>query len=181
MEQNLDKIKSIAILPLVVGDETGSIATGPGNPESEIAAFVAYWKENFNSEFKKNIKLIDGIEVKYPGEDFIKAVSSNADYGQLMDDLEVDAVLGFNLVGYNETQLASSVLFFAFGAQEKAMTYIDLHFYYLHIEKWSPYLRYYDTQREGALACVLYWLDKHWPLSANFEKPPEKKEKDKKK
>lgn len=178
LELHKDSIKSVAILPLVLGDGDKNVLGGPG-AEGEIAGFMAYWKDNFNSSFKAKIKLTEGIEVKYAGEDFVKAIPAKADYGQLSDELGVDAVLGFNLVRYNETQVGTGILLAIIGMRENATAEFNLHFYYLHVEDWQPHFDFAPaagTPRGVIIADIIEWLDKHWPLSVNFIKSPEKKE-----
>jgi hypothetical protein len=176
LELQKPDIKSVAILPLVLGDADRNILGGPG-AEGEIAGFMAYWKDNFNSNFREKIKLIEGIEVKYAGEDFVKAIPAKVDYGQLLDELGVDAVLGFNLVRYNETQVGTGFALALIGMQENATAEFKLHFYYLHMEDWSPHLDLFPgpgTSRGTIISEVIGWLDRNWPLSVNFKKSSEK-------
>jgi hypothetical protein len=97
---------------------------------------LAYWKENFNAAFKSRVRLPEGLQVKYCGEDFVKSVPVKADYAQMADELGVDAVLGFNLVGHNETYRLASLVQCIFGMRESSFAEFHLHFCYLHVEDW---------------------------------------------
>jgi hypothetical protein len=170
------EIKSIALLPLVVGDEKGAFY-GKGK---EVKAFAVYWQLEFNKAFKTNIMLIDNVEVRYWGEDFDITVPNNADYGQIMDELGVDAVLCFCLIEYDEYRGGEKVLGFVgdvlFGPGETRMGYgsFILHSYYLHQEDWSTRViseaipGIVEGQRGQIMYGLLAWLDKNWPLSINY-------------
>jgi hypothetical protein len=180
LELQKDKIRSVAVLPLVVGDAGKKVLAGLG-AENEIAGFMAYWKDNFIPSFKARIKLLEGIEVKYAGEDFIKAVPTTVDYGQLMDELGVDAVIGFNLVRYNEAEPVTGIALTLIGMKENALAELNVHFYYLRLEDWSPRVEHEEygvamgSQMRGTFMMeVLDWLDMHWPLSVNFKSSSEK-------
>ena len=80
------EIKSLAVLPLVIGDGKGRVS----GRRNEIKAFAVYWQLHFNSEFKMRIPLREDIEVKYCGEDFDIQVPHDAEYGKIMDKLGVD-------------------------------------------------------------------------------------------
>jgi hypothetical protein len=177
LELHRAEIRSVAILPLVLGDANTKVGGGPA-AEKEIGGLMAYWQANFNALFKARMSLVDGIQVKYAGEDFVKAIPANVDYGQLMDELGVDAVLSFNLLSYNETKPLGSMLLSIVGVKENPTARFNLHFYYLHLEDWSPYLAYDyeipamigEMQRGWVVDRVIEWLNLNWPLSVNFQK-----------
>jgi hypothetical protein len=173
------EIKSIAILPLVIGDEKGAFY---GKPK-EVKAFTVYWQQEFNKAFKTQIKLIDDIEVKYWGEDFDITVPNNADYGKIMDELGVDAVICFSLIQYEERRAGEKTLGVVsdilLGTQETRTCHASfiLHCYYLHQEDWAPtvvcetfatLLDSVESQRAGFMYDLLAWMDKNWPLSINY-------------
>jgi hypothetical protein len=183
-------IKSLAVLPLVIGDKNGRVS----GRRDEIKAFAVYWQSHFNSEFKTRISLREDIEVKYFGEDFDIQVPYDADYGKIMDKLGVDAVLGFSLESYDEFTPREST-----GETIKSLiglgrdpllnpTHSDLkvrlHCYYLHKEDWAPkanisiYNVEYEAvevQRQKMMNGLLEFIYSKWPLSKYYvAKKPDK-------
>jgi len=170
------EIKSIAVLPLVIGDEKGAFH----GKLKDVKAFAVYWQLEFNNAFKTQIKLIDDVEVKYWGEDFDITVPNDADYGKIMDELEVDAVLCFCLMEYDEhkagEKIAGMVSNLLFGTVDPKMGRASfiLHCYYLHQEDWATRIvceaipGTIEGQREQFMYGLLIWMDKNWPLSINY-------------
>ena len=177
------EIKSLALLPLVIGDKNGRVS----GRRDEIKAFAVYWQSHFNSEFKTRIPLREDIKVKYCGEDFDIQVPHDADYGKIMDELEVDAVLGFSLESYDEFTPRESITkdigtLIGLGTDPLLNpTHSDLkvrlHCYYLHKEDWAPKanIRIYnveyevvEVQRQKMMNGLLEFIYSKWPLSKYY-------------
>ena len=75
-------IKSLAVLPLVIGNKHGRVS----GRKDEIKAFAVYWQSHFNSEFKTRIPLREDIEVKYCGEDFDMVIDFDSKQGDTHTD-----------------------------------------------------------------------------------------------
>jgi hypothetical protein len=177
-------IKSLAVLPLVIGNKHGRVS----GRKDEIKAFAVYWQSHFNSEFKTRIPLREDIEVKYCGEDFDIQVQQDADYGKIMDELGVDAVLGFSLESYDEFTPRESIMkdigtLIGLGSSDPLLnpTHSDLkvrlHCYYLHKEDWAPKadIRIYNVEYEGVedqrqrmMDGLLEFIYSKWPLSKYY-------------
>jgi hypothetical protein len=178
------QITSIALLPLLVGDENGRIEK---LGSTELQEFVTYFNSRFYDDFQREILLINGIVLKLPGRDFNINAYNGMDYFAVAHELEVDAVLGINLTLYNEVkpgakgaQIAGAVittLLFGGYVTERQIVGYDTHYTYLDIEKVDEYLRFQfsgkafpsiEEQRQYFVDMLMAYLDRNFPLSTDY-------------
>jgi hypothetical protein len=189
LDNNKAKIKTVALLPLVLGDKKSGTRTLGGR---EAVEFQKYWAKNFYKLFRQKIVFIDDIVAQYPDGDFTVSAEEvrSADYGALCEKLGVDAVIGFNLLGYNEVEpgtraveMACACLIEVFGGTgfyEQPVVNYRLHTFYLNIEDWNPLVNAFAPglvptiaeQRAIFINSLIEWIDVNHPLSAHYK--PEK-------
>jgi hypothetical protein len=187
LDENKDRIRTLAVLPLVLG--SGGAGASTYNDVKEALGFQEYWNEHFYARFRESISLIDGISVLYPGDDFelTPEESRLGDYQAICEKLGVDAVLGVNLVSYNEVEPTTKAAEFAsalllsmvtgYASYENSVANYQLHTYYLGLEDWNP--RVYsqarglpsiEDQRATFVNQLIAWIDARHPLSARYAK-----------
>ena len=184
-DENKHRIRSLAVLPLIVGDESGRIETIGG---SEFEKFVDYFDSRFYADFEMTVEMPDSVELKLPGRDFEIVVHNGMDYAAVAGDLGVDAVLAINLFLYNEikpgakgAQIAAAVVttvLLGGYVKENAVAGFDTHFAYLDIEQVDEHLTFehfgemlptIEEQRAHFVDRLLGHLDLRFPLSTDYE------------
>jgi hypothetical protein len=178
------QIRSVALLPLVVGDENGTIEK---IGRAELQEFLAYFNGRFFDDFLSQVRLLEGVELKLPGRDFNLNVYNGMDYFTVARDLGVDAVLGVNLTLYNEVkpgakgaQIAGAVvttLLLGGYVTERQIVGYHTQYAYLDVEKVVEVLTFpyrgkgfpsIDEQRQYFVDTLISYLDRNFPLSADY-------------
>jgi hypothetical protein len=178
------QIQSLALLPLVVGDDDGRIEM---LGSAEFQEFVAFFKNRFYDDFQKEILLVGAIGLKLPGRDFSINAYNGMDLLAVARELDVDAVLGVNLTLYNEVkpsqkgaQIAAAVvtsLFLGGYVTERQIVGYDTHYAYLGIEKVDEALSFkfsgkafptIEEQRQFFVDALIGYLDRSFPLSTDY-------------
>jgi len=183
-DQYKDQVRSLALLPLIIGDESGKVEKIGG---SELMEFITYFDSRFYKDFEQNIQLINDIELKVSGRDFEVDRFGFIDYFSIARELDVDAVLGINITLYNEVKpgakgaeiaaaVVTTVLLGGYVTENQIVGY-DTHYAYLGIEKVDQALRFeykgrafptIDEQRAFFVDSLISYLDTHFPLSTDY-------------
>lgn len=183
-DESKHEIRSLALLPLIVGDENGRIEK---LGSTEVQEFLRYFNDRFWSDFEGQVTLIDSIELMLPGRDFNIQAYNGMDYLAAARELGVDAVLGINLTLYNEVkpgakgaQIAGAVittLLFGGYVRENQIVGYATHYAYLDMEKVDESLSFkfagksfptIDEQRAYFVDVLLAYLDRSFPLSSDY-------------
>jgi hypothetical protein len=183
-DQYTAQIRSMALLPLVIGDENGTIEK---IGRVELQEFIAYFNGRFFDDFEDQVRMIEGIELKLPGRDFNLNAYNGMDYFAVAHQLGVDAVLGINLTLYNEVkpgakgaQIAGAVvttLLLGGYVTERQVVGYQTQYSYLDVEKIGESLifRYsgkafptIEEQRQYFVDTLLAYIDRNFPLSADY-------------
>ena len=183
-DEHKHRVRSLAVLPLIVGDEDGRIEKIGGK---EFEEFVEYFNRRFFTDFESTVKLANSVVLKLPRRDFDMNVYNGMDYLAAARELGVDAVLGINLTMYNEikpgakgAQIAASVATFVLlggYVKERQVAGYDTHYAYLDIEQVDERLvfEYYgnafptiEEQREFFVDQLIAYLDARFPLSTDY-------------
>ena len=177
-------IKSLAVLPLIIGDERGRIET---IGDKELEEFVQFFSGSFYAKFEQSVNLINNMELKLPGRDFDMAVSFDQDYLGAANKLGADAVLGISLTLYNEVKPAAkgaqvaaavvtSVLFGGYIKENQIVKY-ETHYGYLNTEVVADYMSFefgglefpsIEEQRTAFVDRLVEYLDIRFPLSTDY-------------
>jgi len=178
------RIRSLALLPLIVGDDDGRIEK---IGRKELQEFLDYFNSQFFSDFERTVRLANSVVLKLPGRDFNINAYNGMDYFAAARKLEVDAVLGINLTLYNEVkpaakgaQVAASVITFVFLGgyiRENQIVGYDTHYTYLDVEKVDENLTFQyhgktfppiEEQRAYFVDKLIGYLDARFPLSTDY-------------
>ena len=178
------QIWSLALLPLIVGDDDGRIEK---LGSSELQEFLDYFDGRFYNDFESEVRIINSIDLKLPGRDFNINVYNGMDYFAAARKLDVDAVLGVNLTLYNEVkpgakgaQVAAAVfttLVFGGYVTERQVVGYDTHYAYLEIEKVDESLTFkysgkvfppIEEQRKLFVDKLISHIDRNFPLSTDY-------------
>jgi hypothetical protein len=181
-----ERISSLALLPLIIGGESGKVEKLSGN---EVFEFVTYFDSRFYDDFQREIQLIDAIQLKLPGRDFNMDRFSITDYFSVARTIGADALLGIDLTLYNEVkpgakgaQIAAAVvttLLLGGYVKENQIVGYQTHFAYLDIEKVDEGLSFefrgrtfptIEEQRAFFVESLIRYLDTHFPLSSDYVK-----------
>ena len=182
-DEYIGQVRSIAVLPLVIGDEHGRIDR-IGAQEAE--QFQAYFTDNFYTAFREKISFGSDVKVLLPG-DYDESLARGTDYLAIASALGVDAVLGINLTVYNEVTPAAAglevagavvtALLFGSYAHENVIAGYDLHYAYLgiedakaHVSVSLPQFQEIDQQRRQFVDNLVQWIDTSFPLSVNYRR-----------
>jgi hypothetical protein len=178
------QIGSIALLPMIIGDDDGRIEK---IGSVELQEFVSYFNGRFYDDFQREVQLINGIELRIPGRDFTINAYNGMDYVAAAHELGVDAVLGINLTLYNEVapgakgaQIAGAIvttlLLGGYVAERQIVGY-HTHYEYLDVEKVDQVLAFQfrgkafpaiEEQRAFFVDQLLLYLDRNFPLSTDY-------------
>jgi hypothetical protein len=179
------EISSLALLPLIVGDEQGRIRSVG---EAEYHEFVEYFDSRFFTDFQDRVQLPDSVDLLLPGRDFSLLVHNGMDYHAVASELGVDSVLAIHLVRYNEIKpgmkgaqvvgaVVSTVLLGGYVVENEVVEY-EIQFAYLDVEQVGETLvfEYFgesfpsiETQREFFVDSIIQYLDVNFPLSTDYQ------------
>ena len=181
------QIKTMALLPVLVGDKNGKMHK---LGKKEITAFLEYFEDHFYMQFEQDVKLVNGIKLKLPGRDFNIDMYNSIDYTQAVKKLKVDAVLGINIVLYNEVtpeamgaQIAGAIVTeILFGRHIRENRIVRYHSNYAYpadvvvfdsiefefklLKKVLPTI---EGQREYFVDSLVEYLDRNLPVSTDYK------------